>query len=221
MRANKFLDAKYGLDSIEKRRLKQSRVSDLNDPFELRSFDVTDFVFRNTFLETSKNVDENRGLLCFSANWKNPVIWAHYSDKHKGLCLGFEIPELTSDPQSETGKVDYVPDLLPCPTLADFETMTDAEHEAFSRKALFTKFAHWIYEEEIRVWGHLGIEEHGLYFVPFKEDMRLTEIIIGERSPLLRANVEKALGSLKTEVKIKRARAAYDKFEMVEDEVCP
>jgi hypothetical protein len=221
MRAYKFLDAKYGLDSIEKRRLKQSRVSDLNDPFELRSFDVTDIVFRNTFLETAKNVDENRGLLCFSAGWKNPVIWGHYSDKHKGLCLGFEIPDLISNPQSETGKVDYVPDLLPCPTLVDFETMTDLEHEAFSRKALFTKFAHWIYEEEIRVWGHLGSEEHGLHFVPFKEDMRLTEVIMGQRSPLFKANVEKALGSLKTEVKIKRARAAYDKFEMVEDEVCP
>jgi hypothetical protein len=162
MRAYKFLDAKYGLDSIEKRRLKQSRISDLNDPFELRSFDVTDAVFRNTFLQTAKDVDENRGLLCFSASWKNPVIWAHYSDKHKGLCLGFEIPDLRSDPLSQAGKVDYVADLLPCPTLADFETMTDSEHEAFSRKALFTKFAHWIYEEEIRVWGHLGSEENGL-----------------------------------------------------------
>ncbi len=221
MRAYKFLDAKYGLDSIEKRRLKQSRVSDLNDPFELRSFDVTNIVFRNTFLQTAKDVDENRGLLCFSANWKNPVIWAHYGDKHKGLCLGFEIPDLTSDPQNDTDKVNYVANLLPCPSLADFEKMTDAEHTAFSRKALFTKFAHWIYEEEIRVWGHLGSEENGLHFVPFKEDMRLTEVIIGQRSPLSRVDVENALGSLMSEVKIKRARAAYDKFEMVEDDVCP
>jgi hypothetical protein len=35
VRAYKFLDAKYGLDSLRKNRLKQSRGRDLNDPFEL------------------------------------------------------------------------------------------------------------------------------------------------------------------------------------------
>jgi hypothetical protein len=44
MRAYKFLDAQFGLKSMCERRLKQSRVSDLNDPFELRSFDVSDIV---------------------------------------------------------------------------------------------------------------------------------------------------------------------------------
>lgn len=221
MGAYKFLNAKYGLDSMEKRRLKQSRVSDLNDPFELRSFDVTNTAFRNTFAQTAKDVDENRGLLCFSASWKNPVIWAHYSDKHQGLCLGFEIPDLSLDPQSETGKVDYVTHLLPCPTLAGFETMTDAEHEAFSRKALFTKFAHWIYEEEIRVWGHLAHKENDLHFVAFSGDMQLKEVIIGQRSSVSKQQIMTALGSLGGEVAIKRARAAYDKFEMIEDEQGP
>src|ERR1035441_5332564 len=89
MRAYKFLDAKYGLESIEKRRLKQSRVSDLNDPFELRSFNVTNVALRKTFQQTAEDVHKCRGLLCFSSGWNNPVIWAHYSDKHRGLCLGF------------------------------------------------------------------------------------------------------------------------------------
>jgi hypothetical protein len=101
MRAYKFLDAQYGLKTIGERRLKLSRVSDLNDPFELRSFDVTDIVLRRTFLATSKDVDQEKGLLCFSADWKNPVIWAHYSEKHRGLCLGFEIPEMKEDPKSD------------------------------------------------------------------------------------------------------------------------
>ena len=154
MRAYKFLDAQFGLKSINERRLKQSRVSDLNDPFELRSFDVTDIALRRTFLATSKDVDQEKGLLCFSADWKNPVIWAHYSDKHRGLCLGFEIPEINEDPKNDAGYVKYVPQLLPFPR--NLEQMSESEHDGFARSALFTKFEHRAYEKEIRVWSHLA-----------------------------------------------------------------
>ena len=177
MRAYKFLDAKYGLESIEKRRLKQSRVSDLNDPFELRSFNVTNVALRKTFQQTAEDVHKCRGLLCFSSGWNNPVIWAHYSDKHRGLCLGFEIPEITTDSKSNSGYVSYVPQLLPFPV--NFDHMPESQHDGFARSALFTKFEHWAYEKEIRVWDQLAHEEHGLYFVAFGEDLRLKEVIIG------------------------------------------
>lgn len=213
MRAYKFLCAKYGIDSIQKRRLKQSRVADLNDPFELMSYDVTKKVIRKTFNQTRDDVDKVKGLLCFSADWKDPVIWAHYSDKHKGLCLGFEI---TND---EADYVNYLPELLPFPS--NFDEMNDSEHSEFARAAIFTKFKHWAYEKEIRVWGPLVNEDHGLYFVPFGNNMRLIEVIIGSRCSLSKAHVVEALGSLVSEVKIRKARAAYDKFEMVENETCP
>jgi hypothetical protein len=72
---------------LEERRLKQSRVSDLNDPFELVPYDLTNLIYRKTFHQTWLDVDHERGLLCFSGDWKGPVIWAHYSDKHRGLSL--------------------------------------------------------------------------------------------------------------------------------------
>jgi len=219
MRAYKFLDAQFGLKSINERRLKQSRVSDLNDPFELRSFDVTDIALRRTFLATSKDVDQEKGLLCFSADWKNPVIWAHYSDKHRGLCLGFEIPEINEDPKNDAGYVKYVPQLLPFPL--NFEQMSESEHDAFARSALFTKFEHWAYEKEIRMWSHLANEDGGLYFVPFGQSLRLVEVVIGQKCELSKAQITSALRSLAGEAKVSKARAAYDKFEMVEDEEEP
>ena len=211
--------AKYGLDSIQRRRLKQSRVADLNDLFELTPYDLTDFVLRMTFLKTREDIDKKRGLLCFSADWKNPVIWAHYSDKHKGLCLGFEIPEMNEDPKSDTGRVKYLSKPLPFPN--NFEEMSESEHDAFARDAIFTKFEHWIYEKEIRVWGPLENEDGGLYFVPFGENLRLAEVIKGQRCSISNAQIVSALGSLAGEVKITKARAAYDKFEMIEDEQGP
>jgi len=216
MRVYKFLDAKFGLENIRNRRLKQSRVSDLNDPFELRSYDVTNIAVRMAFLTTSEDVDKARGLLCFSADWKNPVIWAHYSDKHRGLCLGFEIPEIKDDPKSDAGYVKYVQHLSPFPF--NFEGMLEPEHESFARSALFTKFDHWAYENEIRVWSQLTNEDKGFYFVPFGETMWLTDVIIGQKCPVSKAQILSALGSLAGDVKISKARAAYDKFEMVEDE---
>ena len=173
MRAYKFLCEKYGLESIEKRRLKQSRVSDLNDPFELRSFNLTNVVIRKTFEQTAEDVDKVSGMLCFSADWINPVMWAHYSDKHKGLCLGFDIPDLNEDPKNDAGYVRYVPQVFPFPSPAEFDKMPDDEHVDFARSALFTKVDHWTYEKEIRSWGVLANEDHGLYFVPFGDQLRL------------------------------------------------
>jgi Protein of unknown function (DUF2971) len=197
MRAHKFLCAKYGLDSIEKKRLKQSRVSDLNDPFELMSYDVTNLVIRKTFEQTRYDVDKAKGLLCFSADWKDPVIWAHYGDKHRGLCLGFEITQ-----SEESDYVKYVSKLLPFPS--NFDEMSNADHRDFARAAIFTKFKHWSYEKEIGVWGPLVNEDQGLYFVPFDDKMRLVEVVMGSRCSLLKEQIVQAVGSFINEWKFER-----------------
>ena len=34
-----------------------------------------------------------RGILCFSLNWTSLLLWAHYADNHKGICLGFDLQD--------------------------------------------------------------------------------------------------------------------------------
>ena len=92
MLAYKFLDATFGLKSLAEKRLKISTLDDLNDPFELLPFEMADRNWRLALRKTRDQLATNRGMGCFSADWHDPVIWAHYSDKHRGLCLGFEIP---------------------------------------------------------------------------------------------------------------------------------
>ena len=36
-------------------------------------------------------VDNQTSMLCFSEDWKEPVMWAHYGDKHRGICVGFNL----------------------------------------------------------------------------------------------------------------------------------
>src|ERR1700730_408530 len=137
MRAYKFLNAHFGLKSLYEKRLKLSAIDDLNDPFELLPYNLSDRRHRWAMHATRKELAAGRGVLCFSAAWHNPVIWAHYADKHKGLCLGFEIP----DDRNITKVVRYVSKRLPFPI-----TPQVADGEAI----LFTQYSSWRYAREIR-----------------------------------------------------------------------
>ena len=202
------------------RRLKQSRISDLNDPFELTPYDLTDPLIRHTFLQTRNQLDEARGMVCFSASWSDPVIWAHYSDKHRGLCLGFKIPTVKGDPEiDESHRVTYIKRPLKFPP--KFESLPDAKRFRIVQTILFTKFVKWDYEKEIRIWAPLQHEENGLYYLEFDEKLQLAEVLIGAKCSLPKSAIERALGSLASKIKIKKARAAYDRFKMTEDKDWP
>jgi hypothetical protein len=216
MRAYKFLNEEYGLKSLRERRLRQSRIHELNDPFELTPYDLTEPELREAFLKTRDDIADDKGMVCFSADWRDPVIWAHYSDKHYGICLGFELPEITGDVENdESGLVSYIRNPLSFPS--NFEERPDLKRFEIVRKVLFTKFKHWAYEKEIRIWAPLQNEADGHYFLEFDEKLRLVEVVIGARCKLTQSEITHALGSLAGEVKIIKARAAYNRFEMVED----
>jgi hypothetical protein len=216
MRAYKFLNEEFGIKSLRERRLKQSRVNELNDPFELTPFDLTDPAIRNTFFQTREDLSKEKGVVCFSSGWRDPVIWAHYSDKHRGLCLGFEIPNPKEEVDDESGCVRYIEKPLHFP--ADFSELGDTERFEIIRKILFTKFINWEYEHEIRLWAPLAREEDGLHFLEFNETLRIVEVIIGARCALPRSEITQALGALASDVTIITADVAYDRFEMVKSD---
>jgi hypothetical protein len=209
MRAYKFLNQQYGVKSLFERRLRRTRINELNDPFELRPYDLTDPDVRKVFLATRDDIAQSVGLLCFSADWCDPLIWAHYSDKHKGLCLGFEIPSEVEEAQ--IGKVDYISAPLPFP--ADFRLLGTQQQLAMVKKMILTKYRNWEYEHEIRTWTDLEEE-----FFNFCEVLQLVEVIIGAGSTLPAGEITRALGSMADHVTVKKARASHNKFEMVEDE---
>lgn len=92
MRVYRYLKAKYGLQSLADRRLKISRLDELNDPFEFRSVDCSDRDFRRSIEAAIKETGAAGGVICFSSDGRSPVQWAHYANRHRGLCLGFEVP---------------------------------------------------------------------------------------------------------------------------------
>ena len=93
MKAYHFLPANYGLANLQRRHLKVATIPELNDPFELLCLDLSDPELRSAMRAWKAEIGRRFGLLCFSRTWRNPVQWSHYADRHRGLCLGFELPE--------------------------------------------------------------------------------------------------------------------------------
>lgn len=116
-------------------------------------------------LEISKNIDlyterfnnvirrnlDNRGVSCFTKDNKNLLMWSHYADSHKGVCLKFD---LTKDIFffSVPIKVEYS---LDYPKLKYFESTM----EEFFFPLIATKSKIWEYEDEVRIFTDKGFKK--------------------------------------------------------------
>lgn len=206
-------DAQHALSNIALRRIKISQFADLNDPFEFLGADLRDKVLRKAFRATKDELRKDKGLLCFSRSWENPVLWSHYADKHRGVCLGFDVRDELLDPVIYTDKPMKVP--------RDPKTKQSKPSEEFMRALLYTKFIDWAYEEELRVFVQLDNDtiESGLYFHPFSRDIKLREVILGPRCELPINSIRKLVSKFNPKVIVIKSRVAYTKFKVVENRV--
>lgn len=208
MRVFHFLNAKYGLEALRNRRLKISQIGELNDPFELLGVKMSDPDFRKAFLEMKLALSKNRGLHCFSKSWSNPVLWSHYADKHRGLCLAFDVPNEALITVTYTRKRLDPDDLFSTDQLVKDQAMI---------KILGTKFLHWRYEDEVRQFVSLADKdpETGHYFSEFSEQLKLALVVVGTEACISRSEISAALGEHNAHIKRFKARPAYKTFRVV------
>jgi len=82
---------------LRNRRLKIAQLDDLNDPFELKSVNLCNpahsLAFDGTETHEGFKAEMARryGVLCFSEDKTDVLQWAHYADRHRGICLGFDV----------------------------------------------------------------------------------------------------------------------------------
>lgn len=204
-----FCNSEYGLENILRRRIKVSTFGDLNDPFELLCHEVSDSRLRDKLSQFKRTVEKGQGILCFSAAYSSPVQWAHYADRHKGLCLGFDMPE------------EYLEDVTYRTKRLKFTASAEDLRNGFQKQVteLFTtKYKHWSYEREVRAFGDLGRAdpESGLYFSDFSDHMILKEVLVGAASVITRAQLDEAIGDLPSVSRFK-VRAAFRSYTMVKN----
>ena len=203
-----FVPANYGLEDLRRRRVKIATIDDLNDPFELLCIDLSNPELREAMRKWKAGMASFCGMVCFSRTWRNPVQWSHYADKHRGLCLGFDVPDDSALPVTYSGlrSREEARELLERGTT----------NEATVQKFLSTKYAHWHYEQEVRLFVKLEDRdpEAQLFFEDFSDKLKLTEVIVGAESTVTRSDLETALGSLASNVSFRKARLAFKSFRV-------
>jgi hypothetical protein len=208
-----FTKSEHGLDNIAKRRIRISRLKDLNDPFELLASDQSDQALRIVFQNLKDKIHEGTGLICFSESWSNPVIWSHYADRHRGVCLGFEVEP------SVAKKVIYSRYRLKH-TMHTFST-DNSNLENVMLECIATKFSHWKYESEWRAFIKLdhNDKEGDNYFLKLNDSIKMTAVIVGANSDTSRQGIEEAIaaGGYSIGVESFKARPAFKTFRIVKN----
>ncbi len=212
MRLYYYVSKKWALENICKRRLKLSRINDLNDPFELLGMNLGDAKARFAFQAVKDDLAKKKGILCFSSDWSNPVMWSHYADRHKGICLGFEVP------REYWHEVKYAAERLLI-NVNDLDAKGKKD-PSLIMPLLSTKFEHWKYENEFRAYLDLQDEpdSKGFYYAEFSNDLKLAQVIAGACSDVSRAELARALGALSQKVEVFNARPAFKTFKVVRNQ---
>lgn len=202
------------VDFFDAPMIRAAPTCDLNDPFEghfnekqVREADIHQREFYRRYGEDVYEADEDTvqnnleviqseffdlGILSFTEDYNNPLMWAHYADEHRGVVVEFDFSKpffmdsvfdcegrksrfgknYLSDVFEYPEKVDYrrVLPNFERPEFAEPDTRDEFHWKKFNRSILFTKANDWIYEKEQR--SIVRLEDADSIIFPTNEHVR-------------------------------------------------
>lgn len=145
---------------LEKEYLYLSALENFNDPFDPP-------------IKRAKNYDEVKELLgdmrigCISGSWDNVLMWSHYADSHKGLCIGYDASDIFKQGFTKQNtilrKCIYTDDAYLDSLSLEIPIINNRDLEAFKNNifnqlsfldAYSIKHKNWEYEKEWRIITH-------------------------------------------------------------------
>lgn len=150
--------------------------TDFNDPFEVT---ITD--------RAQKTVSHIEGLhiLSLTNSYKNNLIWSHYTNSHKGVCLTVQVPNILVYPICYTKERVYLDsniDKILSEGKIKSKSNVDSSYSYLSnaKKIAYIKDENWMYENEYRIVFDKQ-DEDGLVFENHKWFMpvKITNIYLG------------------------------------------
>lgn len=216
MRLYYMTSRQWGSIDIQRCRLKLDRFDTLNDPFEMHPVNMRDKLVRQVLKEWGRLWGEEHGLLCLTETWQNPVMWAHYAERHYGMCLGFDVQDDLAE------EVTYLDKRLNWTLDKDKPQFGLSNNDI--RKILLTKFVDWKYEQERRILLPLegrGPDDKGLYFQPFNKQFVLREVLLGDRCTLKPKDIVPLIGEPEQSVSIRKVRSGFGEFRMEYQQLVP
>ena len=195
-----FMHADHALQAIERRRLKTADLDKVNDPYESLTVGFNSREEEESFFEFHTYLANMFCLVCFSETYRDPLLWGHYADRFKGICLGFDTEHYDDPTKDHATKIAYVKDRI---DIIEFglrfingglmEDNTSKTH-----KILYIKSCNWEHEKEWRIWDERTEPDPvaGLRFIPFGNQIKLREILIGLRCTEENADIKSRLDKL-------------------------
>lgn len=217
VRLYRYLAAKWAMCTLETGELRVSRLAELNDPFEFRpALAYVNPIFPHEYVDEHLGfiVDDFNprvGIVCFSEEISDPVLWSHYADSHRGIALGFNVWV-----DDHLWPMIY-PNDRPTFDVKNFPTMTADEAMQMVGRILAAKAPSWKYEREQRVFVDLPTAraEGGHYFHKIPPHC-LVQVVLGILCPVMENQVKDAcrLGGL-GDVEVVRAKRCPTKFKVL------
>jgi hypothetical protein len=142
------------IDAIEQGYLYCAPYTDLNDPMEglfssshlLRESE--DYRAIRTAIRDNK---ARIGMCSFSEVHDHELMWAHYADQFRGMCVAYSLSRLLSNLEKDVSFVRmYYNEMVPTVSL------TDKEPGHLAKMVLSYKNYRWLYEREWRMFAPLG-----------------------------------------------------------------
>jgi hypothetical protein len=99
----------------------------------------------------------DQGVLCLSSKFNSPLMWSHYADQHRGICIEFDVSKL---PEGSVREVKYGDSREVSASAVQNWLRNDspAARQEIERACLLTKSTEWGYESEYRLLGTIGVQ---------------------------------------------------------------
>jgi len=160
---------------------------------------------RQPFIDTLNFAKSRIGISCFSTLNKNLLMWSHYANKHKGVCIGFNF-NIAPPLNLFQAKVVYKKKF-------DKSVNFFANPDDFYSNWLLTKSIDWKYEKEVRL---VSLEKKGVYKIDSKN---IIEVFFGSKtSKLDQEKLTIELKKMEYSVIIKKLVLKEKEFKLVEEE---
>jgi hypothetical protein len=152
------------------------------------------------------------GVICFSKTNSDILLWSHYADSFRGICLGFDFDNADIDVLISK-KINYSSKRALISPLFFKEGTSRAED---TENILFTKYNKWSYEKEYRLAVNLEkcSKECNKYYFQLPKNA-LKEIIFADRiDKKEKGNIVKYINKNKLMIKIQDAILDNKKYKI-------
>lgn len=110
--------------------------------------------FRKDFYRDSNaNINSKLGIFSLSRRWDSTLMWSHYTNAHKGFCIGFDRNAYFFERGINSANPDYI--FQPVVYSEDRIKVPIEKDVKINPNIMFTKSIDWKYEEEERVLASL------------------------------------------------------------------